>query len=85
MEWCFDAVTVNSAAIMGLDGYGLNKGDKANMVVLQAADRIEAIRLRAHRLEVIRAGRVIARADPVVTKLDLPGRPGTLNAADFAP
>lgn len=85
MEWCFDAVTVNSAAIMGLEGYGLNKGDKANMVLLQATDRIEAIRLRAHRLAVIRAGRVIARVDPLVTKLELPGRPLTVNAADYAP
>ncbi|PCH75129.1 MAG: cytosine deaminase [Rhodobacteraceae bacterium] len=85
MEWCFDAVTVNSAAIMGLEGYGLAKGDKANMVLLQATDRIEALRLRAHRLAVIRAGRVIARADLVVTKMELPGRPLTVNAADYAP
>jgi cytosine/creatinine deaminase len=85
MEWCFDAVTVNSAAIMELEGYGLAKGDQANMVLLQAKDRIEAIRLRAHRLAVIRGGRVIARADPVVTRLDLQGRPATLNAADYAP
>ena len=85
MEWCFDAVTVNSAAIMGLEGYGLNKGDKANMVLLQASDRIEALRLRAHRLAVIRGGRVIARAEPMVATLDLPGRPATVNAADYAP
>jgi cytosine/creatinine deaminase len=85
MAWCFDAVTVNSAAIMGLEGYGLAKGDKANMVLLQAADPIEAIRLRAHRLAVIRGGKLIARSEPVVTKLDLPGRPARLNAADFAP
>jgi cytosine/creatinine deaminase len=85
MEWCFDAVTVNSAAIMGLEGYGLAKGDKANMVLLQATDRIEALRLRAHRLAVIRGGKVIARANPVVATLDLPGRPSRVNAADYAP
>jgi len=85
MIWCFDAVTVNSAAIMGLEGYGLAKGDKANMVLLQAADPIEAIRLRAHRLAVIRGGKVIARSDPVVAALDLPGRPPIVNPADYAP
>ena len=85
MEWCFDAVTVNSAAIMGLQGYGLAKGNKANMVLLQACDRIEAIRLRAHRLATIRGGKVIARAPPVVSNLNLPGRPETVNAADYAP
>ncbi len=85
MRWCFDAVTVNSAAIMGLEGYGLAKGDKANMVLLQATDPIEAIRLRAHRLAVIRGGKVIARSEPVATTLDLPGRPETLNPADYAP
>lgn len=85
MAWCFDAVTVNSAAIMGLEGYGIAKGNKANMVLLQAQDSIEAIRLRAHRLAVIRAGRVIARNAPVVTDLSLPGRPATVNAASYAP
>ena len=76
---------MNSAAIMGLDGYGLAKGDRANLVLLQAQDRIEAIRLRAHRLAVIRGGKVIARADPIETSLNLPGRPNCVNAADYAP
>ncbi|MEM6825827.1 MAG: cytosine deaminase, partial [Pseudomonadota bacterium] len=34
MEWCFDAVTVNSAKIMGLEGYGLETGCNANFVLL---------------------------------------------------
>jgi len=34
MKWCFDAVTVNSAQIMGLEGYGLDPGCTANMVLL---------------------------------------------------
>jgi cytosine deaminase len=85
MEWCFDAVTVNSAAIMGLNDYGVAKGKRANMVLLQAQDPIEAIRLRAHRLAVIRDGKVIARSTPIVTDLNLPNRPGTLNAAEYAP
>ena len=85
MAWCFEAVTANSAAIMGLESYGLEKGCAANMVLLQATDKIEAIRTRAHRLAVIRGGRVIARSAPVLTELDLEGRQGLINPADYAP
>ena len=85
MAWCFEAVTTNSAKIMGLQGYGLDKGCAANMLLLQARDPIEAIRLRATRLAVIRAGKVIARTAPQVTELALPGRPTGLNPADYAP
>ena len=45
---------------MQLEGYGLAVGNNADMVVLQAHDPIEAIRLRARRLFVIRRGKVIA-------------------------
>ncbi|MGV6811204.1 MAG: amidohydrolase family protein [Brevirhabdus sp.] len=85
MDWCFDAVTSNSARIMGLEGYGLEPGCAANLVLLQATDKIEAIRLRAHRLAVIRAGRVIARNPPLSTALDLPGRPAALDPSGYAP
>ena len=85
MAWCFDAVTVNSAQIMGLEGYGLEKGCKANMVLLQANDPIEAIRLRATRLAVIRSGQVIARSQPAIAELCLSGRPNRIDPAQYAP
>ena len=85
MEWCFDAVTTNSAKIMGLEGYGLKKGCKANMVILQANDRIDAIRLRANRLSVIRAGKIISSSEPFVAELDLPGRPKKLDPSEYIP
>lgn len=86
MAWCFDAVTENSARIMGLEGYGLAPGCTANMVLLQAADSIDAIRLRAHRLAVIRAGKVIARNAPLRTELHLNGRPQELcPSSGYAP
>ena len=47
MRRCFDMVTSVNAAIMGLDGYGLAVGSKASLVVLDAGDPIEAIRLQA--------------------------------------
>jgi cytosine deaminase len=85
MRFCFDAVTVNAARAMHLDGYGLEVGCNADMVLLQAADPVEAIRLKARRLAVIRRGRVIAETAPQETRLALTGRPGTLDPAAFAP
>ncbi|TLP67968.1 cytosine deaminase [Parasedimentitalea maritima] len=85
MAWCFEAVTSNSAKIMGLQGYGVDKGCAANMVLLQAHDTIEAIRLRATRLAVIRKGEVIARTAPQISEISLPGRPETVNPADYSP
>ena len=73
---CFQAVTTTPAAILGLEGYGIAVGCRADLVLLQARDPVEAIRLRAARLAVIRGGRVIASTAPATVKLDLPGRPG---------
>ena len=42
VQACFDAITVNPAKIMHLDGYGLEPGCHADMIVLQAADPLEA-------------------------------------------
>jgi cytosine deaminase len=75
MRGCFDAVTNVPARILGLDGYGLAPGCRADCVLLQARTPIEAIRLRAQRLAVIRAGRVIARTPNATARLEMPGRP----------
>jgi len=80
MRACFAAVTGNAARVLGLDGYGVAPGCFADLVVLQAADPVEAIRLRATRLLVLRRGRVIAETPAAVARLDLPGRPA---AVDF--
>jgi cytosine/creatinine deaminase len=85
MRWCFDAVTVNPAKAMHLAKYGLEKGCKADMVVLQAKDPIEAIRLKANRLFVIRRGKVIAETAERMARLHLEGRPDFVNGADYAP
>ena len=85
MRWCFDAVTKNSAEIMGLEKYGLEVGNYADMVVLQAKDPIEAIRLRPTRLAVIRRGKLISQTTPSVSKLNLPERPDELKPDDYAP
>jgi cytosine deaminase len=85
MRFAFEAVTTNPARIMGLEDYGLSVGCHADFVLLQARDPIEAIRLRAARLAVVRRGRVIAEAAPRVTRLSLPGRPGEVDASAYAP
>ena len=79
MKSCFRAVTEIPAAILGLEGYGLEKGCNADLVILQAADPVEALRLKANRLFVIRRGRIISSSAPVEAELNLPGRPKTQN------
>ena len=64
LRQCFDAVTSAPAQIMGLSDYGLEVGRSADMVVLDATDTIEAIRLRPTRTHVIRRGKVICRSTP---------------------
>ena len=81
----FQALTVNSARTMGLQGYGLDKGCSADMVVLQARDPAEALRLKPARLAVIRRGRIIARTPSRVSELRLEGRPAAVDGAEYAP
>ncbi|MEO3997995.1 amidohydrolase family protein [Mesorhizobium sp. CAU 1732] len=79
MRKCFDMVTVESAAIMGLDHYGLEIGKAASLVVLDAANPVEALRLRAERLCVVAKGKVVAERERRDTSLSIAGRPGTIN------
>ena len=72
---CFDAVTVNAASVMHLQGYGLEVGCDASFVLLQARDAVEAIRLRANRLKVWRKGKLLAETAEVVARLTVANRP----------
>ena len=78
MRTCFDMVTVNNATTMGLSDYGLHVGAKASLVILDAGDPIEALRLRATRLYVIASGHIISQTPRANASLSLPGRPETL-------
>ncbi len=75
MRRAFEAVTTIPAAILGLERYGLAPGCHADLVLLDAADPIEAIRLKATRLLVVRRGRMVARTAPRTTELHLADRP----------
>lgn len=79
MKWCFDAVTQNPAHIMGLQNYGVAKGCDADFVILQAKGPIEAIRLRATRLYVVRKGKVISQTPENLAQIDLPNRPKSVD------
>ena len=79
MRACFDAVTVNAARVLGLDDLGLEVGRRADFVLLQARSPVEAIRLRANRLIVVRRGAVVARTPAATATLNLPGRPPTVD------
>jgi cytosine/creatinine deaminase len=78
MARCFTMVTETNAAIMGLDDYGLAKGKLASLVVLDAANPVEALRLRANRLVVVSKGNVIARTPRGDADMTLTGRPRTV-------
>jgi cytosine deaminase len=75
MARCFTMVTECNAAIMGLQNYGLKVGDQASLVVLDASNTIEALRLRPDRLAVVSKGRVVAERHRNDCRLDLGSRP----------
>ena len=79
MRQCFDAVTVNPARILQLDGYGIAPGCHADFVLLHAKDAVEAIRLRATRLKVYRRGTLLAQTGAPVAELRVGGRPGVVS------
>jgi cytosine deaminase len=79
MRACFDAVTVNAAKILHLADYGIAPGNRADFVLLQARNPVEAIRLRAPRLMVFRGGRLVAETPPAVAGLHLEGRPASVD------
>jgi cytosine deaminase len=71
---CFAAVTENPAKIMQLAHYGIIPGNHADLVVLQAEDAFEAIRLSAERLFIIRRGKILAQAAPRQSLVNFAGR-----------
>ena len=69
-----DMITTNPALALGLQGYGLKPGDRADLVVFAAPSEIDAIRLMAPRRLVIRGGRVVARTEPAQTTVVWDGK-----------
>ena len=85
MRACFEAVTVNAAQVLGRPRPAIQVGAPADCVLLQAGDPIEAIRLRAARLLVIRGGAVLSQSPAQVAQLNLPGRPAAVDWRQESP
>src|SRR5579863_9299594 len=68
-----DMVTVNPAAALGIEGYGIVEGTSADFVVFDAPTDTDAIRLGSRRLLVVRGGRVVARTAPAQTTVTWDG------------
>ena len=66
---CFDMVTANAARTLGLEDYGLAEGKPANLVLVDAPDRWDAVRRLATTTLVVRGGEVIAETSPAETRL----------------
>lgn len=75
MARCFTMVTETNAQIMNLADYGLRPGCLASLVVLDAGNPTEALRLRPDRLAVISKGKLVAERQRNDARLSLAGRP----------
>ncbi|ARE42374.1 Cytosine deaminase (plasmid) [Rhodovulum sp. P5] len=69
MRAAFEMVTETPARIMGLD-FGLSPGKRGSLVVLDAPDPVEALRLRPARLAVISDGRIVSTTRPAEVTVD---------------
>jgi cytosine deaminase len=75
MARCFTMVTETNAQIMNLPDYGLRPGCVASLVVLDAANPVEALRLRPDRLAVVSKGKLVCSRARNNARLNLSGRP----------
>src|SRR5262249_42717733 len=57
-------ITPNGAGGLGVTGYGLRPGGRADLVVFDAPSEADALRLVAPRTLVLRGGKVVARSAP---------------------
>lgn len=57
----FDCASMAGARVLGLDGYGLTPGDRADLFTVAAETQAEAVAQRPRRGVVVKAGRLVAR------------------------
>jgi cytosine deaminase len=69
-----DMITWNPASALGLEGYGLLPGCRADLCAFAAPTELDAIRLVARRKLVLRGGNVVARTEPAHTTVMWDGR-----------
>lgn len=66
-----EMVTTRGGETLNLTNYGINAGNPADFVVLQAKNEMEALRLKPARLFVFRRGKIIATTPAVHSSLQL--------------
>src|SRR6266566_3985001 len=64
LQTLIDMITRNPAEALGLEGYGLDVGCRADLCAFAAPTEMDAIRLVAPRKLVVRAGNIVARTEP---------------------
>jgi cytosine deaminase len=81
MSQLMDMITVNSAKALGYgsEEYGIDIDGSADLVILDAKDDSEALRLLPECLYVIRRGKVVSRATPAQRTLNIFGEPETVD------
>ncbi|MEI3605757.1 cytosine deaminase [Pseudogracilibacillus sp. SE30717A] len=65
----FNMITVNGARSLNLKTYGIEIGNQADCIILDASDEYEAIRLTSECLYVIRKGNIIVETEPAKRNL----------------
>jgi cytosine/creatinine deaminase len=80
-EVMLDLITVNGAKTLGLKDYGIEVGNPASFVVLQAQSATDALRLKPNRLFVVRDGVIISETPATHSTLNLGGQS---HAVDFS-
>ncbi len=61
----YDLITANAARTLNVvDRYGIEEGKPASLIILDAVDATDALRLVPARLYVIKDGRIVARTTP---------------------
>jgi cytosine/creatinine deaminase len=74
LEGMLDFVTTRAARVLGLAGYGVAEGARADLVIFDAPTPVDTVRTLAPRTAVVARGRVVARTTPARTTLILSGR-----------
>jgi len=60
-------ITYAPATALQLEGYGIEPGNSADLVVFDAPSDVDALRLVAPRTLVMKGGRIVARTEPAQT------------------
>lgn len=62
LAYAAESITYSAAAALGLPGYGLTAGSRADLVVIAAGSVPEAVACHPERLAVLHAGRIVGPA-----------------------